>query len=258
MRIHLATVLAAFTAIFLAIPSARAATYQETDGTLRPIYSNAGVQLGELIPNFYNGTDLEPYAGLSGAFLQDAYLRDADLFASDSIAADLSVCEMSFANLSYALLVDTTLSDSTLYGADLRFAIATRADLSGVDLAYALLQRTNLLDADLRHANLTGVFWGNTAVSGALYDESTVFPSGNRISDGEPWGLENGLSPWSAGMILAPEPAASAMMLIGAGGVAGLARMRIRRRSRVAGRKWNRRMIGARDLPPARRSPDRF
>ncbi len=236
MRIHIPIVLVAFTAIFLAIPSAWAATYQKTDGTVLPIYSNAGLQLGQLIPNFYNGPDLEPYAGISGAFLQDAYLRDADLIAGDLIAADLSICELSFANLSYALLVDTTLSYSTLYGADLRFAIATRADLSGVDLAYALLQRTNLTDADLRHADLTGVFWGNTDVSGALYDESTVFPSGNRISDGEPWGLENGRSPWSAGMIPAPEPSANAMMLVGVGGVAGRARMRVRGRSRVAGR----------------------
>ena len=124
-------------------------TYQKPDGTVLPIYSNAGVQPGRLIPNFYNGPDLEPYAGISGAFLQAAYFRNADLFASDVISADLSVCEMSFANLPFALLIDAKLSHSTLYAANLTSAVAIRANLSGADLRYVVLYGTNLTDADL-------------------------------------------------------------------------------------------------------------
>jgi len=121
-------------------------------------------------------------------------------------------------DLSFALLIDADLSFSTLREADLTSAIATRVDLRDTDLVLVDLGGTNLTDADLRSADLGGATVTNTVWTGALYDEDTVFPFSKRIDDGAPWGHDGGISPWNAGMIPAPEPAASTMMLVGLGG----------------------------------------
>ena len=88
-----------------------------------------------------------------------------------------------------------------------------------------MLIDANLTNADLSGADLIGADLTGTILLGALYDESTLFPSGNTY-DNPPWGLDGGIEPWNAGMIPAPEPSIGLLLFFGAMGLAGLAAMK--------------------------------
>ena len=79
--------------------------------------------------------------------------------------------------------------------------------------------------ADLSNADLTSAVLASATLTGALYDEFTIFPSGDTY-DLPPWGLPNETTPWGAGMEPAPEPSFGLMVLFGAMGLAGLAAMK--------------------------------
>jgi len=124
---------------------------------------------------------------------QDNYCEDwtgVSQPANDLSRAGLELVDLTLANLSGALLIDADLTDANLSGADL-----IAADLIGAILL------------------------------GALYDEFTLFPSGNTY-DNPPWGLDGGIEPWNAGMIPAPEPSFGLMLIFGAMGLIGLAAMK--------------------------------
>lgn len=110
-------------------------------------------------------------------------------------------------------------------GDDLSRSNLELVDLSVSDLSSSLLVDTDLTDADLSGADLTGADVTGTILSGARYDESTIFPSGNSY-DIPPWGLDGGISPWGAGMIFVPEPSLALLQLFAAATVIGLAAMR--------------------------------
>jgi hypothetical protein len=92
-------------------------------------------------------------------------------------------------------------------------------------LSGANLRSVGLLDTDLTGAILTGAILTGADLAAALYDELTVFPSGDTY-DISPWGLDGGIEPWIAGMIPVPEPSLGSMLIFGAAGLIGLAAMK--------------------------------
>jgi hypothetical protein len=160
----------------------------------------------------YSGSNLEPGASLSGADLSGARLTLAALWEANLVGADLSGVD-----LFDAWLIDTDLSNADLSGARMWDVILSNADLSGANLSGADLRYAYFCNTDLTGADLTGA-----NLSHALYDEFTLFPSGNTY-DNPPWDLDGGIEPWNAGMILVPEPSIGLLVLFGALGLAGLA-----------------------------------
>lgn len=92
-------------------------------------------------------------AYLRGAELRGALLGEVDLFAADLVAADLRAADLAGANLGSADLSRADLSRANLLGADL-----SNAQLAGTDLRGAILRRADL--------------------SGARYDDHTLWPEG--------------------------------------------------------------------------------
>jgi hypothetical protein len=114
---------------------------------------------------------------------------------------------------------DVVQPSDDLSGAWLEFADLTSADLSSSLLTDAKMQFAELSGADLSGAGVSG-----TELFGATYDESTIFPSGTTYDTPDwDWGLDGGSTPWDAGMIPVPEPAAGLQLFFGALGLAGLA-----------------------------------
>jgi hypothetical protein len=150
-------------------------------------------------------------ADLSFANLDGALLSNATLIGANLANASLMNGQLGFANLNSAIMTDCNLTSSNLAFASLDSANLTNADMSFANLVDAKLVNADLKGADLSSANLTA----------ALYDESTVFPSGD-IWDVPPWGLDGGVEPWNAGMIPVPEPSAGSLLLFGVMGLAGL------------------------------------
>jgi Thrombospondin type 3 repeat/Pentapeptide repeats (8 copies)/PEP-CTERM motif len=160
----------------------------------------------------FQDNSCEDWSGVSqpGEDLQSAVLTKADL---------------SFANLNGSLLINSTLIGASLDGASLVNMNFTNANLDSAILTSADLTFANLSSADLSNADLTASDLTSVTLTGALYDEFTLFPTGNTF-DNPPWGLDGGISPWDAGMIPTPEPSSGLMLLFGAGGLAGLASRR--------------------------------
>ena len=123
-------------------------------------------------------------------------------------------------NLQSAVLTKADLSSANLAG-----AILFNTTLVGADLSSAVLINTNLTNANLSSADLTSADLAFANLTGSLFDELTIFPSGNAY-DVSPWGLHNGITPWGAGMIPTPEPASGLMLAVGGLGLAGLAARR--------------------------------
>ena len=111
-------------------------------------------------------------------------------------------------------------------GDNLESAQLDRADLTFTDLSGAIL--TN---ASLTGANLTGADLASATLTGAVYDEATLFPSGDSYLV-SPWGFDGADSPWDRGMIPVPEPSSRLYLLLGA--LASLALARARKQSDLA------------------------
>ena len=124
------------------------------------------------------------------------------------------------ADLSFSSFVLTDFQSADLSNSNIHSTNLTAASLAGTDLTDADLSAAFLLGADL-----TGAVVVNLNLSGAYYDEFTVFPSGN-LFDMPPWGLDGGITPWNAGMISLPESSLGSLLAIGALGLAGLATMK--------------------------------
>ena len=156
--------------------SARAASYQQTDGTIADpiLYTTEwSIFLGYTnlpVTSPYSGPNLEPFALLYGA----------NLLGADLTFADLTGADLAFATLGYASLAGASLSGATLAGASLGFADLTDADLTGAILTgvqsrqitgtplalptnwllvngYLVGPGANLAGAELDDANLSGV-----------------------------------------------------------------------------------------------------
>jgi len=142
-------------------------------------------------------------AHLEGALLSGANLEGADLFKANLKAADLEGANLRGAGLLLANLNDTVLwganvegarlyganlEGAALKGANLRGAGLTGANLkdsglhgavlTGADLTGANLEGAGLDGANLEGANLDGATLKGAVLLNALYDASTIWPSG--------------------------------------------------------------------------------
>jgi len=142
----------------------------------------------------------------------------------DLQSAVLTKTDLSSANLNGALLFNATLLGASLDAATLVSCQLGNANLESAILTDADLSFANLTGAHLSKADLTSAITTSTVLTNAQYDEATVFPSGDTY-DVAPWGLDGGSTPWDAGMIPTPEPSAGMMLLFGAAGLIGLARL---------------------------------
>jgi hypothetical protein len=182
-----------------------------------PLPNDACNSIGENPPSTatlaaFQDNSCEDWSGVSqpGENLQSAVLTKADL---------------SLANLNGALLINATLLGASLDGASLVNTNMTNAILDSAVLTNADFSFANLFGADLSNADLTSANLLSATLTAALYDEFTVFPSGDTY-DIQPWDLPNDAAPWSLGMEPAPEPSFGLMLLFGAMGLAGLAAMK--------------------------------
>jgi hypothetical protein len=153
--------------------------------------------------------------------------------SDDLQSAVLTKADLSLANFNGALLANATLLGASLDGASLVNTNLTNAVLDSAILTNADLSFANLIGADLSNADLTSAVLTSATLTGALYDEYPVSPSGHTY-DLPRWDLPNHTTPWNAGMKPAPEPSFGLMILFGAMGLAGLARLR-------GGMGWKRR-----------------
>jgi len=142
-------------------------------------------------------------AQLEGATLSGANLEGADLFKANLKAADLEAANLRGAGLLLANLNDTVLwganlegarlyganlEGAALKGANLRSAGLTGASLkdaglhsallAGADLTGANLEGAGLDGANLEGANLDGANLKGAVLLNAVYDASTIWPSG--------------------------------------------------------------------------------
>ena len=104
------------------------------------------------------------------------------------LKSTLRVQNLRGANMYWAMLQGADLSGCNLEGADLRGANLRDALLVGTNLRNADLSRDNLGgSASLQGANLADAILNRAKLSGAKYDDRTIFP--------------RGFSPHAAGMI---------------------------------------------------------
>ena len=99
--------------------------------------------------------------------------------AGDLQSAVLIETDLSFANLIGALLANATLIGASFDGASLSNTNFSNADLDSAILTDTTMSFSNLSDANLSNADLTAADLSSANLSGALYDELTLFPSGN-------------------------------------------------------------------------------
>ncbi len=122
-------------------------------------------------------------ANLAGAQLFRANLSDADLSDADLRGAKVADADLTRAELSGAKLAGAHLSGVDLRGADMTGAFLTGAFLRRADLRGADLTRARLVEADMRgafvaEARLTEANLTRADLSGATWDDLTVWPEG--------------------------------------------------------------------------------
>lgn len=133
------------------------------------------------------GTDLRG-ASLSGARLEGASLSGADLEGANLSGANLQEAKLDYANLEGANLEGANLKGADLFGTILAGANLRGADLEGAYLFDASPECTeeciNLRafhhhqeELDLAYQHTSDIIYG-TILSGATYDETTLFPDG--------------------------------------------------------------------------------
>ncbi len=120
-------------------------------------------------------------ANLRGANLHKAYLSEADLRGADLRETDLRETYLKGADLRLAYLQGAKIDWKTEFDAKWRLVwqILNQHDVP-FDLRNQNLQEANLIGADLRNLNLTGV-----DLRGAIYDETTLWPAGFKLTQVE-------------------------------------------------------------------------
>ena len=122
--------------------------------------------------------------------------------------ADLVSSGLQFADLSDSDLSNSDMRFANLYGANLN-----NANLIGANLSNANFWNAELINSDISLANLRDTIKWNTAIyTGAIYSESTIFPSG--------------MNPETYGMIFVSEVPLPAGIYLFLSGLVGLGLMR--------------------------------
>ena len=167
---------------------------QEIRGQLVAHHSEGQLALTNTVLSF---TDLS-HEDLSQADLQQAELQSTNLVETNMEAshlewADLSHSQMQGANLFQANLIGSIMIEANLQGANLAEATLNgavlqnanlfeanleKADLNWVDFSQADLRNANLQLARLGWARLTDARLEGAILTGARYNEHTVWPDG--------------------------------------------------------------------------------
>lgn len=234
MRSHITIALVSALVLLVANSSARAASYQQTGGTIiDPIQLTGGGA------HPYAGPNLEPFASIPFANLGDADLSSADLFTADLTDADLPSTDLSSADLTNATPVNVVLSFANLTNANLTNANLSTADLSFANLSNTNLSSTNLsmailLSADLSLANLSGADFTGADLSFSFNLASTFWAGVAPIYDGNTDFTGTGFNAYAAGWTAVPEPGMLLLIKIGVLGLAVGARHRMQRFSNMS------------------------
>ena len=135
---------------------------------------------------------------LQGSILQDAQLQDTHL-----LIANLQGCNLKKAQLMNAYLDNANLQKVNLQGANLQGAKLMETNCQNADLQFANLEKTRFEHADLKnaklqHADLANAYFKdtdlrgadlyeahlqNTHLNGAIFDDNTIFPEGQKGAD---------------------------------------------------------------------------
>ena len=136
------------------------------------LLSGANLEGADLFKANLKAADLEG-ANLRGAGLLLANLNDTVLWGANAESARLYGANLEGAALKGANLRSAGLTGANLKDAGLHSAVLTGADLTGANLEGAGLDGANLEGANLDGANLTSAVLLN-----AVYDASTIWPTG--------------------------------------------------------------------------------
>ena len=122
-------------------------------------------------------------AGFRSADLRMANLRWVDLQGSDMASADLSGAQLFEAKMTNVVLTDANMEKARLESVDLDGAVLRDTRLADAVLHSATLRKADMYGADLRRCDLRGADMDNAnllsaRLDGAVYDDTTVFPTG--------------------------------------------------------------------------------
>jgi uncharacterized protein YjbI with pentapeptide repeats len=126
---------------------------------------------------------------LRDSVFKKSVARHSDFMYANLDNSDFSDADVGESKFLFAQLVDSDFSNANLKGADLFRADLRSADLSGANLNGARLFNADMTGADLRGTDLRGTDLENTTysectkTSGALYDETTLWPIGAKKDD---------------------------------------------------------------------------
>jgi len=112
-------------------------------------------------------------ANLEGANLANSKLKNASLRQ-----ASLRRATLTLTNFSQADLIGTDFESANLKQANISNATATRANFLYADLSGAQCQNSDFSECDLIGANFKVSNYFGITLTGAMYDEETIFPDG--------------------------------------------------------------------------------
>lgn len=156
--------------------TANAATYQKTDSSIVPI-----LEYYDLAPHPYSGPNLEPFADLTGANLNEALLEAADLRGANLTGARFELAVLRDADLTNANLTDSYLNSANLRGAHgltaaqlLSASNLIRISLSGLDFSGQSFAGITMIEAGLSDTTLVGSNFSGADLSDASFGNADL------------------------------------------------------------------------------------
>ena len=127
-------------------------------------------------------------ADLSNTVLNEANLQKARLFKANLQEANFQLANMQETNLRLSKMQNADFSYCKMQNADLSLCKAQNANfdttnLQGASLGLSDFEGANLRYSNLRQANLLSANLTNAKLSGARFDEKTVLPDAQNLTD---------------------------------------------------------------------------